>query len=60
MQTVAKGNITGTSALVYERVRQEVIELLGYEAVSKGGFSIHTTIDSPACIAQGAISGGAV
>lgn len=46
MQTVAKGNITGTSAFVYEKVRQEVIELLGYEAVSKGGFSIHTTIDS--------------
>ncbi len=46
VQTVAKGNITGTSAFVYERVRQEVIELLGYEAVSKGGFSIHTTIDS--------------
>lgn len=46
MQTVAKGNITGTSAFVYEKVRQEVIELLGYEAVSKGGFNIHTTIDS--------------
>lgn len=46
VQTVAKGNITGKSAFVYEKVRQEVIELLGYEAVSKGGFSIHTTIDS--------------
>lgn len=46
IQTVAKGNITGKSAFVYEKVRQEVIELLGYEAVSKGGFSIHTTIDS--------------
>ncbi len=45
VQTVAKGNITGKSAFVYEKVRQEVIELLGYEAVSKGGFSIHTTID---------------
>lgn len=46
LQTIAKGNITGKSAFVYEKVRQEVIELLGYEAVSKGGFSIHTTIDS--------------
>lgn len=46
VQTVVKGNITGKSAFVYEKVRQEVIELLGYEAVSKGGFSIHTTIDS--------------
>ncbi len=44
--TIAKGNITGTSAYVYEKVRQEVIELLGYEAVSKGGFLIHTTIDA--------------
>jgi membrane carboxypeptidase/penicillin-binding protein len=46
VQTIAKGNITGKSAFVYEKVRQEVIELLGYEAVSKGGFIIHTTIDS--------------
>ncbi len=46
IQTIAKGNITGKSAFVYEKVRQEVIELLGYETVSKGGFSIHTTIDS--------------
>ncbi len=43
--TIAKGNITGKSAYVYEKVRQEVIDLLGYEAVSKGGFLIHTTID---------------
>jgi penicillin-binding protein 1A len=40
-----KRNITGKSAFVYEKVRQEVIELLGYEAVSKGGFHIHTSID---------------
>ncbi len=42
----AKTNITGKSAFVYEKVRQEVIDLLGYEAVSKGGFAIHTTIDA--------------
>lgn len=45
VEIAAKTNITGKSAFVYEKVRQEVIELLGYEAVSKGGFSIHTTID---------------
>lgn len=45
VRTIAKGNITGKSAFVYERVRQEVIDLLGKEAVSKGGFEIHTTID---------------
>ncbi|MEM6916417.1 MAG: penicillin-binding transpeptidase domain-containing protein, partial [Verrucomicrobiota bacterium] len=38
-------NITGKSAFVYEKVRQEVIDLLCYETVSKGGFQIHTTID---------------
>ena len=43
--TIPKGNITGKSAYVYEKVRQEVIELLGYETVSKGGFEIYTTID---------------
>lgn len=45
VRTIAKSNITGKSAFVYENVRQEVIELLGYETVSKGGFHIHTTID---------------
>lgn len=45
IRTIPKGNITGKSAFVYEKVRQEVIDLLGYEAVSKGGFEIHTTID---------------
>lgn len=44
--TIPRGNITGKSAYVYEKVRQEVIDLLGKEAVSKGGFQIHTTIDS--------------
>lgn len=46
VRTIAKSNITGKSAYVYENVRQEVIDLLGYETVSKGGFSIHTTIDA--------------
>ncbi|MDF1862910.1 MAG: transglycosylase domain-containing protein, partial [Verrucomicrobiales bacterium] len=45
VRTIKKSNITGKSAFVYENVRQEVIELLGYETVSKGGFHIHTTID---------------
>ena len=45
IRTIPKGNITGKSAYVYEKVRQEVIDLLGYETVSKGGFTIHTTID---------------
>jgi penicillin-binding protein 1A len=45
VEIAAKTNITGKSAFVYEKVRQEVIDLLGYEAVSKGGFAIHTTID---------------
>lgn len=45
VRTVPRTNITGKSAFVYEEVRQQVIDLLGYEAVSKGGFAIHTTID---------------
>ncbi|MDF1823315.1 MAG: transglycosylase domain-containing protein [Verrucomicrobiales bacterium] len=45
IRTEEKKNITGKSAFVYEKVRQEVIDLLGYETVSKGGFHIHTTID---------------
>lgn len=45
IRTVEKGNVTGKSAFVYEKVRQEVIDLLGYEAVAGGGFQIHTTID---------------
>ncbi|MDF2376536.1 MAG: transglycosylase domain-containing protein [Verrucomicrobiales bacterium] len=45
IRTEEKKNITGKSAFVYEKVRQEVIELLGDETVSKGGFHIHTTID---------------
>ncbi len=45
VKTVKKGNLTGKSAFVYEKVRQEVIELLGKEEVSKGGFQIQTSID---------------
>ena len=45
VRTIAKTNITGKSAFVYEKVRQTVIDLLGYETVSKGGFEIYTTID---------------
>lgn len=45
VEITAKTNITGRSAFVYERVRQEAIDLLGYEAIAKGGFSIHTSID---------------
>ncbi len=45
VEVAEKANLTGRSAFVYEKVRQEVIDLLGYEAVSKGGFMIHTTID---------------
>ena len=45
VKTIPKGNLTGKSAFVYEKVRQEVIELLGKDTVSKGGFEIHTTID---------------
>ncbi|MDF1657971.1 MAG: transglycosylase domain-containing protein [Verrucomicrobiales bacterium] len=45
IRTEEKKNITGKSAFVYEKVRQEVIDLLGDETVSKGGFQIHTTID---------------
>ncbi|MCB1062584.1 MAG: transglycosylase domain-containing protein, partial [Verrucomicrobiae bacterium] len=36
----------GKSKYVYERVRQQVIELIGYERASEGGFVIHTTIDN--------------
>ncbi len=44
VKTVEKGNLTGKSAFVYEKVRQEVMELLGKDTVSKGGFQIQTTI----------------
>lgn len=46
LTTIPKGSITGRSKFVYERVRQQVIDLIGYEKASEGGFQIHTTIDS--------------
>ena len=30
----------------YEYIRQQVVELIGYDNASKGGFEIHTTLDS--------------
>ncbi|MCB1235653.1 MAG: transglycosylase domain-containing protein [Verrucomicrobiae bacterium] len=44
--TVEKGSASGRSKFVWERVRQQVIDLVGYENAIKGGFRIHTTIDS--------------
>ena len=44
--TIPKESITGRAKFVYERVRQQVIDLVGYEKASEGGFQIHTTIDS--------------
>ncbi len=43
--TIPKKNQTGRSKYVYDRVRQQVIEQLGYETVSQGGYTIRTTID---------------
>ena len=45
MKTVNKRNASGESAFVFDKVKQEVIELLGKDTVQKGGFHIHTTID---------------
>ncbi len=45
LKTVAKRTQTGRFKYVYERVRQQVIELIGYETVSQGGYTIRTTID---------------
>ncbi len=44
--TVVKGAAAKHSKYVYEQVRQQVIELVGYERASEGGFQIYTTIDS--------------
>lgn len=44
--TTPRGSVSGKSKYVYERVRQQVIELVGYERASEGGFVIHTTIDN--------------
>lgn len=44
--TAPRTSAFGQSKYVYERVRQQVIELIGYERASEGGFVIHTTIDN--------------
>ncbi|MCB1232388.1 MAG: transglycosylase domain-containing protein [Verrucomicrobiae bacterium] len=44
--TAPRTSAFGKSKYVYERVRQQVIELIGYERASEGGFIIHTTIDN--------------
>ncbi len=43
--TAPRVSPTGQSKYVYEKVRQQIIEIIGYEQVSEGGFKIHTTID---------------
>ncbi len=43
--TVDKKSLTGQSGYVYEKVRQQVIELIGAEEVTSGGYVIETTID---------------
>lgn len=44
--TATRTSAFGQSKYVYERVRQQVIQLIGYERASEGGFQIHTTIDN--------------
>ncbi|MBL9151524.1 MAG: transglycosylase domain-containing protein [Verrucomicrobiales bacterium] len=46
LRTAPRASAFGRSKYVYERVRQQVIELIGYEQASEGGFVIHTTIDN--------------
>ena len=46
VRAVDKQSLTGKSGYVYEKVRQEVIDLIGAEEVNSGGFVIETTIDS--------------
>ncbi|MCB1088306.1 MAG: transglycosylase domain-containing protein, partial [Verrucomicrobiae bacterium] len=46
VRTAPRSSAFGRSKFVYERVRQQVIELIGYERASEGGFVIHTTIDN--------------
>ena len=41
-----KDSAVTKSKYVYEQVRQRVIEVIGYELASQGGFQIHTTIDN--------------
>lgn len=44
--TIPKGSTGSKSKYVYEQVRQRVIEVIGFELASQGGFHIHTTIDN--------------
>jgi membrane peptidoglycan carboxypeptidase len=46
LRTAPRTSAFGRSKFVYERVRQQVIELIGYDQASEGGFVIHTTIDN--------------
>lgn len=46
VRTAPRISAFGRSKYVYERVRQQVIELIGYDQASEGGFVIHTTIDN--------------
>lgn len=46
VRAVDKQSLTGKSGYVYEKVRQEVIDLIGAEEVNSGGFVIETTIDN--------------
>jgi membrane carboxypeptidase/penicillin-binding protein len=46
VRTAPRTSAFGRSKFVYERVRQQVIELIGYDQASEGGFVIHTTIDN--------------
>ncbi len=49
--TAPRTSAFGESKYVYERVRQQVIELIGYERASEGGFVIHTSIDNQVQVA---------
>lgn len=44
--TITKTSAFAKSKYVYEQVRQRVIEVVGYELASQGGFHIYTTIDN--------------
>ncbi len=44
--TIPKGSAVSKSKYVYEQVRQRVIEVIGFELASQGGFRIQTTIDN--------------
>ncbi len=46
IRTVDKASLIGKSGYVYDKVRQEVIDILGSDDVNSGGYVIETTIDS--------------